>query len=135
MSDLPAPKPAITPETEAFWAATTDGRLLLRRCTDCETVYHYPRALCPDCLSGDTEWTEASGEGVIYSYTVIRQTRGEYSDATPYVLAYVELVEGPRVMTNVVGNDPDDLEVGQAVEVVFDDVDDDASIYRFTPQE
>ncbi|WP_042663392.1 Zn-ribbon domain-containing OB-fold protein [Haloferax sp. ATB1] len=134
MSDLPTPRPFITPETELFWSATTEERLLLRRCTDCETVYFYPRELCPDCLSEDTEWTEASGEGVIYTYTVTRQTRGPYGDATPYVLAYVELEEGPRIVTNIVECDPDDLEIGQAVEVVFDDVDDEASLYRFRPQ-
>lgn len=135
MSDLPTPKPEITPETEVFWDATTDGELLLRRCPDCDTVYHYPRTLCPNCLNDDTEWIEASGTGVVYSYTVTRQTRGEYGDSTPYVLAYVELEEGPRIMTNIVGCDPDDVTVGQKVKVVFDDVDEDVALYRFTPQE
>lgn len=135
MSDLPTPKPDITPETEEFWDATTDRELLLRRCPDCKTVYHYPRTLCPNCLNDDTEWIEASGNGVVYSYTVIRQTRGEYSDSTPYILAYVELEEGPRIMTNIVSCDPDDVTVGQKVTVIFDDVDEDVALYRFTPQE
>jgi hypothetical protein len=119
MNPLPAPAPAINPETKPFWDATTEGRLLLTRCADCRAVIWYPRAICPECWSGTTEWFEASGRGTVYSYTVNHKGEGPYRDAGPYVLAYVELDEGPRIMTNVMTDDFGALEVGRAVEVVF----------------
>lgn len=134
MSDLPAPEPGITPETEQFWEATTDGRLLLKRCEDCGRVHYYPRAHCPHCGSKATDWTEASGHGTVYSFSVPRQAGGEFGGATPYVLAYVELAEGPRMLTNVVGCDPDDVAVGMPVEVAFEAASDDAALPRFRPR-
>jgi hypothetical protein len=128
---LPRPEPPVNPETEPYWAAAAEGRLLLGECVDCGLVFHYPRARCPDCL-GETEWVESEGTGEIYAHTVTRQTGGEYADATPFVLAYVELDEGPRVMTNVVTDDPGGLAVGQPVEVVFHEAGDYA-IPRFEP--
>jgi uncharacterized OB-fold protein len=119
MSTWPAPAPAVNPETKPFWDATVEGRLVLRRCTDCGGVIWYPRAICPDCWSGNTEWFEASGRGTVYSYTVNHKGEGPYRDAGPYVLAYVELEEGPRIMTNILTDDVAALEVGRRVEVVF----------------
>jgi uncharacterized protein len=130
---LPAPAPGVNPETRQFWDAAAQGRLLLKRCLDCGSVIWYPRALCPECASLRTEWFEASGRGRVYSYTTNYRGQGAYSDAGPYVLAYVELDEGPRVMTNVVGADADGLAVGLPVEVVFDDAGDGTALPRFRP--
>lgn len=139
-SGLPTPSPRANPETEPFWEATADGQLLLRRCGECDQYYYYPRAHCPECHADTTEWVEASGRGEIYSYSITRGGVGEpYAAATPFVLAYVELEEGPRMLTNVVGIDLEGGEepaVGQAVEVVFEDTDDDENDYalpRFRP--
>ena len=131
--DLPAPAPPVNPETERFWDATADGVLLLKRCRACDATFHYPRARCPTCGAPDTEWFEASGRGTVYSYTATRQTGGDYADATPFLLAYVELEEGPRMMTNLVDCDPDEVTVGQAVSVVFHDTGDGNALPRFTP--
>jgi uncharacterized OB-fold protein len=79
---------------------------------------------------------QASGKGTIYSFTVNRRGAGdlvEYRDPVPYVLAYVELEEGPRIMTNIVGCDPDSVKIGQAVEVVFHDTGQGSALYRFKP--
>lgn len=133
MSYLPAPEPPVNPETEAFWEATTEERLLLGRCADCGHTFYYPRSRCPDCLSVATALVEASGRGTVYSYSAVRQSEGAYVDAVPYVLAYVELEEGPRVMTNVVGTPVDDVEVGQPVEVTFDETGGAYKLPRFTP--
>jgi hypothetical protein len=131
--DLPAPAPPVNPETERFWDATADGTLLLERCEACGTTFHYPRARCPECGAPDTQWFEASGRGTVYSYTVTRQTGGDYADATPFVLAYVELEEGPRMMTNLVDCDHDDLAVGRSVSVVFHDTGEGNALPRFSP--
>jgi uncharacterized OB-fold protein len=130
---LPAPAPNVNPETRPFWDATTEGRLILRKCTACGTVNWYPRTLCPACGSFDTEWIEAAGRGTIYSFTVTRRGSGAYRDAAPYVLAYVELAEGPRMMTNIVDCDVDALQIGDPVEVVFHDTGQGAALPRFRP--
>jgi uncharacterized protein len=130
---LPAPSPAVNPETAEFWNATAGGRLLLRRCRDCGTVIWYPRTMCPECTSLDTEWFEASGRGRVYSYTVNHRGEGAYQGLPPFVLAYVELDEGPRLMTNIVGADHAELAVGLPVAAVFHDTADGAALPRFQP--
>lgn len=133
MSTLPTPKPVVDVETEEFWNATAAGRLLLKRCDDCATVIWYPKSLCPSCHGTATSWFEAAGTGVVYSYTVTRRGEGPYREAAPYALAYVELDEGPRVMTNIVDADLDGVHIGQRVRVVFDDTGEGNALVRFTP--
>ena len=131
---LPTRVPEATPETEPFWAAAADGRLVLPRCDACATVIWYPRALCPACGSQSVTWFEASGTGTVYSCTVTRRGEGGWRDAVPYVLAYVELDEGPRVLTNVVGCDPDEVHIGQAVTAVFERAEEgEGALLRFRP--
>jgi uncharacterized OB-fold protein len=112
MAERSLPAPAISPETEVFWQAAEQGRLLLRRCTACGRTHWYPRAICPHCL-GDTEWEEAAGVGTIYSYTVMRRA------AEPYVVAYVTLDAGPTMLTNIVGCDFDQVRIGQRVRLAW----------------
>lgn len=133
MTQLPAPPPAVNPETREFWEATAQGRLLLKRCLDCGSVIWYPRALCPECGSLRTEWFEAAGRGRVYSYTVNHRGQGAYAGAAPYVLAYVELDEGPRVMTNLVEAGEEELAVGLPVEVTFHDTGEGSALPRFRP--
>jgi len=130
---LPAPAPAVNPETAEFWAATAAGQLLLKRCLDCGAVIWYPRAICPQCSSMRTRWFTASGRGRVYSYTVNYRAEGAYQDCAPYVLAYVELDEGPRLMTNIVEADSADLAVGLPVEVTFHDTGAGSALPRFRP--
>lgn len=105
--------PVINLETEAYWKAANDGKLLIKYCVECEEPHFYPRAHCPFCMSERTEWREASGRGRIYSYSVMRR-------ADPvYAIAYVTLEEGVTMLTNIVGADPDALSVGQEVELAF----------------
>jgi len=133
MSDLPAPSPPVTLETKPYWDAAAQGRLVLPRCEACETVIWYPRSFCPACGSTAVSWIDAAGTGSVYSHTVVRKGQGAYREAGPYVVAYVELDEGPRVMTNVVGCDPDNVEIGMRVEVVFDPTDKGTALPRFRP--
>jgi uncharacterized OB-fold protein len=131
----PRPLPSVTPETAPYWDATADGRLLLCHCTDCDLTYYYPRALCPDCTSDAVEWQEATGRGVVYSYAPTELVSDWPEDALPVVVAYVELDEGPRVLTNLVDCDPADVEVGAPVDVTFVDTDEDLSIPVFELRE
>jgi uncharacterized OB-fold protein len=131
---LPAPAPAVSPEAKPYWDAAAEGRLLLQRCADCEAVIWYPRGFCPACSGSRLDWFEASGRGTVYSFTVVRRgAMGLYAGTEPYVLAYVELDEGPRVMTNVVDCDPDAVSVGDAVSAVFHDTGEGSALVRFRP--
>jgi uncharacterized OB-fold protein len=130
---LPATPPTVNPETATFWEATHQGRLLLTQCPSCDTVIWYPKAICVSCGGTPTAWIEASGRGTIYSFTITRRGQGPFSGASPYVLAYVELDEGPRIFTNIVDGDPESLSIGQVVEVVFHDTGEGSALPRFRP--
>ncbi|WHO82730.1 Zn-ribbon domain-containing OB-fold protein [Rhizobium leguminosarum] len=96
-----------------FWQAAGAGRFILPKCTDCGKVHWYPRAVCPFCLSSEIGWQESRGLGHVYASTLFRKT-----DA-PYVIAYVELDEGPRMLTKIVSADLAPVYIGQRVEVHF----------------
>jgi len=132
----PKPRPAPVPEPEAaeYWAAARQGKLLLQRCSGCGRYQLYPRSMCLAC-HGPVSWVEASGRGTVYSFTVIRQNHSRpFRDWIPYVVALVDLDEGPRLMTNVVGCEPDEVQVGMAVKAGrFDVVSDDAGLVLFEP--
>ncbi|NYT62481.1 Zn-ribbon domain-containing OB-fold protein [Alcaligenaceae bacterium] len=101
------------PETYPFWEAAEQGQLLLKTCSDCERAHWYPRIICPLCGSGNTLWKQASGKGTLYTFSVIARAE------PPYALAYVQLQEGPIVMTNLVDCDFDKLQIGDPVQVKF----------------
>ena len=132
----PRPVPVTTPETDHYWERASEGVLSLKRCTDCGVTYHYPRARCPDCSSGDTAWIESDGTGELYSFSIQQEARGWPEAALPKVLAYVELDEGPRMMSNVVACDPEALSIGDRVEVRFVPTEEpDVAVPVFTPVE
>jgi uncharacterized protein len=104
--------PEIHPEHKEYWDAAAEGKLLIKQCKSCGEYHYYPRVLCPLCMSDETIWKEASGTGSIYTYSVLRR-------GIPYAIGFVTLDEGPRMMTNFVDCDLDDLKIGQRVKVVF----------------
>jgi uncharacterized protein len=108
-TDLPTPDPS----TEAYWQAASGGTLLIKRCDACGRHHFYPRPFCPHCWSDRVDWVAASGRATLYTYSVVR-TNGlpPFADRVPYVAAIVELEEGPRMMTNVIDFDEDDLRIG-----------------------
>src|ERR1700690_4014436 len=113
--------PVIEPESQPFWDAAKEGRLLIQRCEACGKAQHYPRPFCASCWSDRVQWEEASGRGRIYTYSVVyMKDLPPFADRLPYVAAAVDLDEGPRIMTNIVGADPADLEVGAPVVVDFE---------------
>jgi uncharacterized OB-fold protein len=134
MKKLPAPAPLITVANSAFWSATAEGRFVLQRCTKCSTVVWFPQRNCPACWTESLDTFEASGRGSVYSFTIIRRGSGEYRDAAPFVLAYVELVEGPRVLTNIVDCDPLEVRIDMPVHIVWHDTGEGNALYRFSPQ-
>ncbi len=136
MTAIPAdtPRPRPSHQSADYWAATAEGRFLIQRCADCQTHIFYPRVNCPSCGSTDLANVDASGRGTVFTYTVARRpTHRAFAEAGPMVIAIVELEEGPRVTTNIVGCEPEDVSVGMAVELVFGEVVDGAALPYFTP--
>ena len=132
-NDFPITPPAINPETAPFWAAPLEGKSSVGACHACGENHWYPRTKCPFCHSHDTSLLETAGKGSIYSYTVTHKGPGAFAAAGPYVIAYVQLDEGPRVITNIVDCETDDLAIGTRVEAVFFPAGENAAVYRFRP--
>lgn len=117
--DLPAP--VVNADSAPYWEGARQGKLLLQRCRDCGTLRFFPRYLCTACGSERTEWAEASGRGAVHSFTIVhRAAFPEFQARTPYVVALIDLEEGPRMMTNIVGGDALDVAIGDAVVVAFE---------------
>ena len=130
---LPTRPPRRNPETAAFWDACAEGRLSIPRCDECAEFIWYPRRFCPFCGSRSVTYTDVSGRGTVYTFTIMRRGDGPFRPLAPYVLAYVRLDEGPVVMTNIVGVDPESVEIGQQVAVVWEPAGETDNIPRFTP--
>lgn len=122
---IASPEPTVG--SEAYWEGARNGKLLLRHCTSCNKVHHYPRALCPYCFSDKLDWREASGKGKVYSYSVMRRA------PELYVIAYVTLDEGISMMTNIVDCDLDKVRIDQPVKVVFKPSETGQPVPMFTP--
>jgi len=135
MPSYAGPVPVPTPESRAFWEAARRHELVLPCCRACGHCFFFPRAACPQCLSADLEWRRASGRGRVYTFTVVHRGARDFPLGTPYVLAMVDLEEGPRVMTNLVDVEPDPAKIpfGMPVEVVFADVSEQIALPRFRP--
>jgi uncharacterized protein len=106
-------KLAVNHESKPYWEGAAGGQLLIRLCNACGKAHHYPRAICPHCFSEDTGFIVASGNAVIYSYSITRQAK------PPYVIAYVTLDEGVSMLTNIVDCDVEGVRIGQKVKVKF----------------
>ena len=129
------PLPVVTEESRPFWDACQQGKLLLHYCDECHQYQFYPRLYCMQCGSNALHWVEASGQGVIYSYTIIHQNKSpEYVNDTPYNVAIVQLEEGPRLMSNIVDSDSVEMRVELPVTVIFDQVTDSITLPRFRPR-
>lgn len=126
------PLPIVDPDTAPYWQAAKEHCLLVKRCRDCGKAHFYPRELCPHCHSDAVEWLQASGTGTIYSFTVARRPAGPaFKPDAPYVVAIIDLDEGARMMTNIVGCPPESVRIGQRVAVSYEDVSADISLPKF----
>jgi uncharacterized OB-fold protein len=131
-SSKPTPRPG--PLTEPFWAAAGEHRLVVQRCSPCGYFNHPPRPLCDRCSSEDLSFSQVSGRGRIYSYTVMRQkTVAGFAEEVPYLTAVVELEEQPNLfmITNLPGARPGEVALDQPVEVQFEQLDDDIVLPQF----
>ena len=108
--------PIVDGESVEWWAAIAEGRLLLERCRVCGSIASYPRSFCTRCWSEDVEWIPAAGTGAIYTFSVVRvNDLAPFNERLPYVVAMVELDEGPRLMTSIGDVEPEDVDIGMRV--------------------
>ncbi len=134
MSDYSKPLPVIEPYTQPFWDGARQDKLLIQTCSDCNARIFFPRKQCPDCWSTNLDWMEASGKGEIYAFSVTYEgVEAAFVEDLPIVLAWVDLPEGIRMQSNIIDCDPDSVEIGQQVEVVFNKVTDEISLPYFRP--
>ena len=115
------PTPVANADSRPYWDAAARDELLVRHCTDCGQHHFPPRHLCPKCWSDKLDWTRCSGRGTVYSYTVMqRAPMPDFAKRVPYVVALIDLEEGPRMMSNIVGEDALQTKVGDRVTVCFE---------------
>jgi uncharacterized OB-fold protein len=127
------PLPAIDADSQPFWDGAKRGELLIQRCTDCQKWQFYPRLRCIRC-GGAVEWTLASGQGRVYSYTVVHRAPHEaFAAIAPYVVALVDLAEGPRMMSRL-RIAPDAVRIGLGVHVAFEQLTDEVTLPVFRPR-
>ena len=134
--DRPLPSP-LTPEAKPFWEGLREGKLRLPRCGACGHVFFYPRIQCPKCHARDIGWIEASGKGKLHAFEISYQAWNRaWKIKPPYVLAMIELREGPRMMSNLINVPPDPkvIHCDMPVEVVFTKVSDDVTLPLFQPR-
>jgi 3-oxo-4,17-pregnadiene-20-carboxyl-CoA hydratase alpha subunit len=135
MSDAPArPVPAITPEMAPFWDAARRHELVAQRCLDCG-AYRFPaREVCSRCLSHKVEWVRVAGTGRVFSIAIMHQADHPWFAAhVPYAVVVVELDEGTRMLSTVVGLEPHAIRIGMPVRVGFEDVTPEVSLPVFRP--
>jgi uncharacterized OB-fold protein len=115
--------PTIEPETQPFWDAAAEERLLIQRCDDCGRWQYYPRPFCKVCWSRNVSWAEASGRATLYTFSIVRQNDlPPFDERVPYVTAIVDLEEGPRMVSEVVDCPLDEVEIGMPLEVTYRDL-------------
>ena len=133
----PAKKPVPEPDEEwrPFFEGARRGSLMIQQCTQCSTYLAPGTTLCTECLSESLRWVQATGRGTLFTFGIMHQTyHPGFLGEAPYNVAVVELDEGPRLNTNIVGVANEELKVGMIVEVTFEAVSDEVSLPKFRPK-
>ena len=127
------PVPVANADSQPYWAAARERRLVIRQCKACSQLHFMPRHLCPHCWSDQLEWVDAKGTGSVHSFTIIhRASDPAFAALVPYAVVLVDLDEGPRMMSNILGPDALIVKIGDRVQVTFEDRGDGAMLPQFT---
>ncbi len=134
MSEYSKPLPIPSVESKPFWDGCKEHHLLLPRCHRCGSYWFPPTATCPECLSTEWEWARSIGRGKIYSFGVYHRVyHKSFQNDVPYAVVVVQLDEGPRLVSNLVNCAPEEFKCDMPVEVIFEDVTEDTTLYKFRP--
>jgi uncharacterized protein len=134
MPEYNKPIPVPSAESQAYWDGLRDRKLLMPRCDACGKYWFPPSLLCPHCNATNWTWASTSGRGRIFSYVVYHRVyHPGFADEVPYAVAVIELDEGPRMVSNVIGIAPDKLACDLRVEVVYQPITDTITLPKFKP--
>ena len=127
-------EPPISRVSEPYWDATRHKQLVLQRCRACDQFIWFPRVACPTCLQASLVWEPATGRGTVYAVSV-QHAAGtpQMKDRVPFAVVLVDLDEGVRVMSNVIGCEPDGVEIGMAVSADWEPLSDGRHLLVFRP--
>jgi uncharacterized OB-fold protein len=126
------PLPTVTEENRPFWDGCAAGELRVQRCTSCSHLRYPIQPLCPKCLSDSAEWTALSGRGEVFAKVIYQRAfNPAFAADVPYNLVLVQLEEGPRMYSNIVGAALTDIHVGAPIEACFDEVADGTFVPHF----
>ncbi len=135
--EIPKPLPEITPITQPFWDAAANKKLVMQRCRDCQSWVWCPRPVCVECGGANLDWTPLSGRGKVFAFTVIREVVGRalrgFASDIPYVTAWIDLEEGPRICSNVVGCPIEQVAIEMNVEAIFEEAGSGIFLPKFRP--
>jgi uncharacterized OB-fold protein len=116
------PLPVVSPETQPFWDACREGKFLIQRCRDCGRYQYHYRGFCCHCWSSAVEDVPLEGTGTVWTFSVVHRNRTpQFAGLVPYVVALVEVEHGLKIVANVVNCDPESVEIGMTVRLVFVD--------------
>lgn len=128
---LPFPEP--NGDSRPYWEAAREGRLVIRQCKSCGAKHFMPRHLCPQCWSDQLKWVDSQGQGTVHTFSVVhRAPTPDFGSHTPYVIAMIDLDEGPRMFANIVGEGALQVAIGDRVTVVFEDRGEGNKLPQFT---
>lgn len=134
MAEYEKPLPPITVDSKPYWDAAKEHRLTGQRCDDCEKFRFPPATSCWYCLSPNNTWVDLSGRGTVWSYILMHQPYYKgFIPELPYPVCVVETEEGLRFISNLVNVDNDEIKIGMAIEVMFDDVTEEVTLPKFQP--
>jgi hypothetical protein len=129
------PLPVASPESEPFWKATRAHRVSVQKCLSCARHWFPPAKLCPHCLSDQHVWDDVSGCGKVFSYVIFHRVFDEsFAGDIPYIVALVQLDEGPRLISNLVDARPDEVCCEMPVQPIFEDVTPEVTLLKFKPK-
>jgi len=134
MSDYAKPIPTPSEDSVPYWEATKKHKLKVQKCRDCPSFWFPPAEVCSECTSDAYDWTAVSGKGRVFSFVIYhRAYHPGFKEELPYVVAVIELDEGPRMLSNVIGCKPEEVRCDMPVEVVFEDITDEVTLPKFRP--
>jgi hypothetical protein len=130
------PRPQIDNDNAAFFDEASAGRFVIQRCRSCHEWTFFPRNACPECLSDELEWVEPSGRGELLSYSIVqRPHHSSFYDEVPILFAAVRLAEGPVVLSEIRGVEPEAVEIGMPLLVRLEEIDDGLVLPVWAPAE
>ena len=134
MTDFKKPLPVVNDDNRPYWEYCKKHELRMQKCLGCGHVRFPPGIICPACHSLEAEWTKLSGKGIVYSYVIYRAAyHPAFQDQIPYVVAILQLAEGPRMESNIIGCKIEEVKINMPVEVCFEDVAENVSVPKFKP--